>query len=192
VPLAGEFQAANASLAIAACRAFDPAGVGDDAVERGLERVRFPGRIETVQSTPLVVLDGAHNPEKMASLMRNLGGLFPGRRVICVFGVLETKSFDEMLEILAPHVAVLVATAPKVFAKPPVSAAALGERAGRAIDNVIVEEDALAAVERALSLAGVDDLVLVTGSLYLVGNVRERWYPTVRILEQGTSWPVDG
>jgi dihydrofolate synthase/folylpolyglutamate synthase len=54
---------------------------------------------------------------------------------------------------------------------------------------VWTEPDPLAAVDRALELAGAGDLILVTGSLYLVGNVRERWYPTERILEQGSCWP---
>ena len=56
--------------------------------------------------------------------------------------------------------------------------------------EVTAEDDPLRAIETALEWAGPDDVVLVTGSLYLVGNIRERWYPTERILKQGTLWPA--
>jgi dihydrofolate synthase/folylpolyglutamate synthase len=189
--LPGRFQAANAAMASAICRAFDPALVSDDAIVAGLAAARFPGRMELVQRSPLVVLDGAHNPEKVSSLVRELEPLFPGRRVVLVFGVLESKSHAEMLAQLLPHVQALVATAPRVLAKPPVSAA---DVAAQAPDGLLaqIEPDPLRAVETALQLAGPDDVVLVTGSLYLVGNVRERWDPSAAILEQGTCWPAAG
>jgi dihydrofolate synthase/folylpolyglutamate synthase len=189
--LPGRFQAANAALALAICRAFDAELVSDDAIRAGLAAARFPGRMELVQRSPLVVLDGAHNPEKVASLVRELEPLFPVRRVVLVFGVLESKSHAQMLAQLLPHVQALVATAPRVLAKPPVSAADVAAHAPDDLPTNI-EPDPLRAVETALQLAGPDDVVLVTGSLYLVGNVRERWYPSARILEQGTCWPVAG
>jgi dihydrofolate synthase/folylpolyglutamate synthase len=189
VPLSGDFQAGNAALAIAACRAFAADAVDDAALAAGLAATRFPGRLEIVQRGPLVVLDGAHNPEKVGSLVANLGGLFPNRRVIAVVGVLESKSYAEMLALLGPHVDVLIATAPQVFAKPPVSAADLAAAAASWVDEVASVPEPPAAVARALDIAGSDDLVLVTGSLYLVGNVRERWHPLEAVLSQGTSWP---
>ena len=185
--LPGTFQAANSALAVAICRAFD-ADVTDDAIAVGLAAARFPGRMEVVQRDPLVVLDGAHNPEKIDSLVRELGPLFPGRRVVLVFGVLESKSHAEMLATLLPRVQALVATAPRVLAKPPVSAEDVAALAPSDLPTRI-EPDPLCAVTAALELAGAGDVVLVTGSLYLVGNVRERWYPSAAILEQGTCWP---
>src|SRR5207247_1965437 len=147
-------------------------------------QVRFPGRLEVVQQTPLVVLDGAHNPDKVAALARDLDQLFPGRRVVLVFGVLESKSYAEMFNLLAPRVSALVATAPRVLAKPPVGAAEIAALALPSANAVLTEPDPLRAVAAALRLAAPEDLVLVTGSLYLVGNVRERWYPSAAILQQ--------
>jgi dihydrofolate synthase/folylpolyglutamate synthase len=187
VGLAGAFQATNAATAVAVARAFDPA-VSDAEIASGLRAARFPGRVEVVQRSPLVLLDGAHNPEKVASLRANLAPLFGDRRIVLIFGALESKSFAEMLDIMLPDVAVLVATAPGVLAKPSVTAEQIAAHAPAGLP-VWVEPDPLDAVERALELAGPGDLVLVTGSLYLVGNVRERWYPTARILAQGTCWP---
>jgi dihydrofolate synthase/folylpolyglutamate synthase len=187
VRLAGSFQATNAATAVAVARAFDPA-VSDEAIEIGLRAARFPGRVEVVQRSPLVLLDGAHNPEKVASLRGNLALLFGDRRIVLVFGALESKSFAEMLDIMLPDVAALVATAPSVLAKPSITAEQIAAQAPSGLP-VWTEPDPLAAVDRALELAGAGDLILVTGSLYLVGNVRERWYPTERILEQGSCWP---
>ncbi len=190
VRLPGSFQATNAATAIEVARAFDSTRVSNQTIDAGLLAARFPGRMETVQCEPLVLLDGAHNPEKVASLVQNLDVLYPDRRRILVFGALESKSYAEMLEALLPGTAALIATVPNVLAKPSTSASDI---AALAPDGVIVEtiEDPIVATERAIDMAEPDDLVVITGSLYLVGNVRERWYPTERILSLGTCWPQD-
>jgi dihydrofolate synthase / folylpolyglutamate synthase len=188
VTLPGTFQAVNAATAIAICRAFAPERVTAEVIEQGLAGTHFPGRMEIVQQSPLVVLDGAHNPEKIASLARNLDLLFPGRRRILVFGALESKSYAEMYAALAPTISALVATAPDVLAKPSTTAEDIAALASSGL-AVYVEPSPSNAVARAIALAGSDDLVIVTGSLYLIGNVRDRWYPTEQILEQATSWP---
>jgi dihydrofolate synthase/folylpolyglutamate synthase len=189
VPLPGTFQAANGVLAAAVARSLPEGSVADDIIQRGFDATRFPGRMEIVQANPLVLLDGAHNPQKIAGLAENLALLFPGRRIIGVFGVLESKSYVEMLAELTPHLSALVATAPKVYAKPPVSAGQVAEEARNRLGVVEEFDEPLEALQRALELAGPNDIVLVTGSLYLIGNVREHWYPTGRILAQGTMWP---
>ncbi|MDQ3548485.1 MAG: Mur ligase family protein, partial [Chloroflexota bacterium] len=168
VQLPGSFQAVNAATAIAIARAFDAERISNDVIAAGLSATRFPGRMETVQRAPLVLLDGAHNPEKVASLASNLKELYPGRRKILVFGALESKNYHEMLEALLPEASVLIATAPKVFAKPSTTAADI---AAFAPPEMVVEtiDDPVAAVGRALELATSGDLVVVTGSLYLIG-----------------------
>ncbi|HYI14476.1 MAG TPA: folylpolyglutamate synthase/dihydrofolate synthase family protein [Thermomicrobiales bacterium] len=188
VRLPGTFQAANAATAMSIARAFDAERVTDAAIESGLKATRFPGRMETVQRDPLVLLDGAHNPEKVASLVRNLDALYSSRRRILVFGALESKSYQEMLESLLPGTNVLIATSPQVFAKPSTTAAEIAALAPADLEVEAID-DPIAAANRAVELAGPNDIVVITGSLYLVGNVRERWYPTKRILELGTCWP---
>ncbi len=188
VPLIGHFQAANASLAIAICRSLDQLELTPETIQAGLSATRFPGRMETVQTSPLVILDGAHNPEKMAGMVSTIRKVTGDRKIIVVFGVLESKDYADMWKLLKPLASRLIATSPYVQAKPPVPAATIAELAGsdmpaEAFDNV---RDA---VNRALELSGPDDAVLVTGSLYLVGNAREHWFPTNNILDQGTLWP---
>ncbi len=188
VPLIGHFQAANASLAIAICRALGRPEITTESIQAGLSATRFPGRMETVQTAPLVVLDGAHNPEKMGGLVSTIRTVTGDRKIILVFGVLESKDYSDMWHLLRPLASHLIATAPHVQAKPSVVAATIAELAG---DDMPAEsfDDPLDAVRRALELAGPDDAVLVTGSLYLVGNIREHWFPTEQILSQGTLWP---
>lgn len=187
--LPGTFQAANAALALAAARALPDADIPERALRDGLLHARFPGRMEVVQDAPAVMLDGAHNPQKIEGLSENLGILFPDRRIVLVFGVLESKSFRPMLDALLPLVSTAIATSPRVYAKPPVSAAEIAGQVRSAGVSVDAEDDPLAAIEHAIRQAGEDDVVLVTGSLYLVGNIRERWYPMAKILSQGTIWP---
>ncbi|MBX6342342.1 MAG: bifunctional folylpolyglutamate synthase/dihydrofolate synthase, partial [Thermomicrobiaceae bacterium] len=115
LPLAGAFQAANAATAIAAARALRdlPRGpISDDAIAAGLAATRFPGRMEIVQERPQVVLDGAHNPQKMASLAASLPLLGRPERRIVVLGVLEGHDAEALARIVAPLADEVVATAP--------------------------------------------------------------------------------
>lgn len=190
VPLPGTFQATNAAMAVEVARRFTRDSLPIEAIRHGLASARFPGRMELVQRAPRVLLDGAHNPEKVASLAQNLQQLFPDTRKLIVFGALESKAHAEMLGSLSPLASVVVATMPRVLAKPPTDANAIAADVTGAAD-VIVEPSPERAIEAALERAGPDDLVVVTGSLYLVGNIRERWYPSGAILAQDTCWPEE-
>jgi len=188
VALPGTFQAANAAVAVEVARRFTHDHLPVGILREGLAAARFPGRMELVQRDPRVLLDGAHNPEKVASLARNLAQLYPDRRKLVIFGALDSKSHGEMIASLAPLAGLVVATMPRVLAKPPTEAAAIAGEVTAGVE-VVVEPAPERALDIALERAGPDDLVVVTGSLYLVGNVRERWYPTAEILRQGTCWP---
>ena len=199
IALAGSFQVANGATAVAAIRALVETTPGftvpDAAIRAGLAATRIPGRCETVGGEPRVLLDGAHNPEKMAALaaaLPTLAPVEPGRRRIAVLGVLEAKEHAAMLAALAPRIDELIATSPQVLAKPSAAAGALAATAREIgfTGPITIEPEPGAALERALSHAGAGDRVLVTGSLYLVGNVRERWFPTAEIVRQRTPWPV--
>jgi dihydrofolate synthase/folylpolyglutamate synthase len=197
--MSGRYQATNAALAIEAVRALAPYGFAapDDAVATGLAQARLPGRFETVQEAPRVVLDGAHNLQKIEALMDDLPAILPrpaGGRLIVVLGVLEAKDHAHIAARVAADADELVLTRPRVLAKAGASPAALAEDARRAgfAGPVQLVDDPIAAIETALTRvdAARGDAVLVTGSLYLVGNVRGRWYPENAIILQRTPWPV--
>jgi dihydrofolate synthase/folylpolyglutamate synthase len=198
IGLAGSFQAANGSLAVAAVRALASSGfeIGPDAIAEGLRNARIPGRVEYVPDRVTVLLDGAHNEDKIGALARDIPELLPvgdhGRR-IGVVGALEAKQADRMLAQLAPHIDDLVTTSPQVMAKASREASELAEvAAGLGFrGSVVVEPDPRQAIDVAIERARPDkgDAVLVTGSLYLVGNIRERWFRGDDIVESRSSWP---
>jgi len=171
--LPGGFQRDNASVALTALalvRGRFPCG--PEAVRRGLATVVWPGRLACVREHPLVLLDGAHNPEGIAALAAELPALVGGRRVVLVFAVMADKAWPAMLGRLVPQVAAAIVT--RVGRR----GLAPGVLAAGCAGRVPVEpiEDARAALRAALSRAGPDDVVLVTGSLFLVGEAyAELW-----------------
>lgn len=196
--LAGRFQAVNGATAVATVNALRALGfdIPDAAVREGLAAARIAGRAERVQERPAVLLDGAHNPEKVGALAGDLPDLLPrpdgGRRIV-VLGALEAKQADEMIARLAPAMDILVATSPQVLAKHATTATRIGAIArGVGFEGEIVAEPEPArALEIALARVNdpVRDAVLVTGSLYLVGNVRGRWFREDEMIAQRTCWP---
>ncbi|MGC4192703.1 MAG: Mur ligase family protein [Thermomicrobiales bacterium] len=200
IALGGRFQARNGAAAVAAIRAAAPAllhrtglPIGDDAIETGLRTARIPGRVELLHDRVPVLLDGAHNAEKVAALAADVPAFLPtpeGRR-ITVLGALETKQADEMIASLVPVVDEIVATSPQVLAKEAREAESIAEIARRVGFHgpLTVEPDSHRAIERALAAAGTKDAILVTGSLYLIGNVRGRWFGEAAIALQQTPWP---
>lgn len=202
VALGGHFQARNGMAAVAAVRAAAPAliaatglPIGEDAIHAGLRAARIPGRMELMRGRVPVVLDGAHNPEKVAALAASIPAFLPvpGGRRIAVLGALEAKQADEMIASLMPVIDEIVATSPQVLAKEARAAESLAAAARQVgfAGRLTIEPEPHRAVERALAAAGPRDAILVTGSLYLVGNVRSRWYREEAIVLQQTSWPEE-
>ncbi|HEV2527085.1 MAG TPA: Mur ligase family protein [Thermomicrobiales bacterium] len=194
----GRFQAGNAAVALATARAF--AGVQgfvlpEDAIRTGLSRGRIPGRFEVIPARdgqPTVILDGAHNPQKVGALVRSVTDLATSDGgLVVVLGALEAKQIDEMVSTIAPVAGTILATSPRVLAKAGADADALAAAIARSgfTGTVIAEPEPSVALERAISIAGPDGAVLVTGSLYLIGNIRGRWYANDAITLQQTPWP---
>ena len=186
----GAWQAENAALACATVEEVlpDRAGLDDGVLARALARTRLQGRLERAMREPLVILDGAHNPQKSAALARSLPRLIGGRRLVVVLGVMGYK---KARDVLAPLVAIadsVVFTQADVYVKKAYRARELGELFGDR--RSLVVEDPGEALDAGIAAAGSDGAVCVTGSLYLAGKVRERWWPTEQIVSQRTPWPI--
>lgn len=187
-PRAG-FQNANAALAIAAVDVLaHEFGVALDGVviERALRGVAVPGRFEQMQSDPVVILDSAHNPHKTQALAASVAARFPDRPLTVVMGVIARKEADGMVEALRPIADRFIATQPHVFGKPGQPPDRLAQRM-RAIapDALVTTADSInTALDGALGQAARDEIILVTGSIYLVGAARERWVPSGAQLRQ--------
>lgn len=182
--LLGPFQHQNAALAIAAARAFD-LRLSDAAVAKGLRRAWLPGRMEKMQDRPIVILDGAHNPDKMAAAAQAMAALYPDQRRVVVLGLKSDKAVRDVLPLALRGATALVATQFGVKGLwTPIPAAELAAQAQALFPDlpILVEPDARQATRQALALAAPDDVVWVTGSLYLVGDVREGWVSAEKLL----------
>ena len=173
MPLIGAHQIVNAATAVAALEALSERGfvVERDAVTAGLVVLSWPARVEVVQERPYIVVDVAHNPASLVALRETLEALFPARRIILVFGMVATHDHHASTSLIAPLADTVVVTTPHHLK--PLPAAVLAEEVRRYVPRVEVIEDREAAVDRALALAEDDDVVVVTGSFFLVGEVRE-------------------
>jgi dihydrofolate synthase/folylpolyglutamate synthase len=172
LPLHGAHQADNAAIALAAVEAFFARRVDDEVVREGFAAVTSPGRFEIVGREPTVVLDAAHNVDGARACRDTLHEEFTlSGTIIVVVGLLGGRDVTEMLEALgATDAGFLIACtpdSPRAIPAPEVAAAAT--ELGIVAESVPSVEDA---VERARALATVDDLILVTGSLYVVGPAR--------------------
>ena len=184
------------ALAAAAVAELPPSdfSVTEDQVRTGIAQMRIPGRIERVQQSPLVLLDGAHNPQKIGALAANLEMLAPagsgGMRTV-IFGALDSKNHWEMLAALIPYAGRFVFTTPQVVGKQGYPPGELVEQV-RALGfrgEAFVVPQPLEALKFAFATSGPDDAIVVTGSMYLAGNIREYWYSTWDIVLQRTPWP---
>jgi dihydrofolate synthase/folylpolyglutamate synthase len=178
--LHGRHQTGNAGVAVAAAEALEGAGfcVPGGAVRTGLEAVRWPGRLETVQGSPRVLLDGAHTRSSLSMLSRYLGEaawLPPHDQRAVVFGASKDKPLGTMLAAvlrMGRHVILTKSSHPKAA-----SACELVQRVGtRGGGAVVACEPAAEALRLARALATPEGLVVVTGSLYLVGDLRGKMY----------------
>ena len=173
LPLLGEHQKANAALALATVEVLqNKIPVSDAAIRNGLATVAWPGRLQLVvrPSGQKILLDGAHNVAGAKTLRKTVENNFPVEKRTLILGALQDKDWRQICEVLAPLAA-------RIFTVPVASERAANPRelaaACRAVNPAagIVAGESLA---EALTGAEADDFVLITGSLYLVGEALER------------------
>ena len=173
VHLLGAHQLKNAAVALETISVLRKAGweIPDEAVVQGMDATRWPGRFEVLQDNPLVIVDGAHNPQGIESLIAAVKEYLPGQHIVCVTGVLADKDWKPMMDRLKTVVSDFVAVTPD-------SPRALGNvRLARYLTDrehwVSVADDVekglTGALERAKATGG---MVLACGSLYMAADVR--------------------
>lgn len=173
--LPGRFQLQNALNAVAAARYLQAREyrISDAAIAEGIARATWPGRLEKLRSRPDLYLDGAHNPSAARELAEFLAQNFPGRKIRLVFGALRDKAVDEIAGILFPLATEVILTQPQTTRA--ISVAQLSELTAHHAARLEVLAEPDAALEHALGRSGEDDAVIVAGSLYLVGQLRQYW-----------------
>ena len=173
VPLHGYHQADNAAIAVVAVESFFDRALDDEVVRQAFQSVTMPGRFEVVSHAPLVILDGAHNPDGARAASRTLREEFDvaGRRVLVV-GMLGGRDIVEMLDALDVRGAdlVIACTPRSPRAVPSADIAAVVRAMGVMVEQI---DDVATAVQRAVDVSTEDDVVLVAGSLYVAGAARD-------------------
>jgi dihydrofolate synthase/folylpolyglutamate synthase len=183
VPLAGEFQAMNASLAIKAVslalkraeeRKSGSAGGDIQAIKAGLASTRLRGRLEIINSDPLVIIDGAHNVGAAEALAQVARKYLNDRKIILVLGIMADKDIKGVLDALLPISFETIFTAPAYArAESPRRLAALAESSGFANISVaatVTDAIATARDRQASCRDSIPPAILITGSFYTTGE----------------------
>ncbi|MEW5899769.1 MAG: folylpolyglutamate synthase/dihydrofolate synthase family protein [Bacillota bacterium] len=173
LPLLGRHQLANAATAVATTEVLIEKGYGisREAIYRGMINTYWPARLEIFPGEPLVVIDGAHNYAGAKSLRRAWDDYFPRRGIILVLGMLGDKERARVVQELAPRVRAVVVTKP---ASPRAQDwQSMAAEARRHVREVYAIEAIREAVAKALRIARRDEVVCITGSLYMVAEARE-------------------
>jgi dihydrofolate synthase/folylpolyglutamate synthase len=176
--LSGRFQLHNAFTAATAARLLAERGlpVTGESIERGIASARWPGRLERIATRPDLYLDGAHNPAGARELLKFWEENFAGRRIVLVYGAMRDKAVDEIAGLLFPRADAVILTEPRQPRA--VSAPVLAEITGHLaadVTKVTIVRDPAEAFEHSLRVAQPEDAIFVTGSLYLVGDLRDYW-----------------
>ena len=175
--LRGRHQVENALTVVAASRELARLGypVSQASLVEGLATARWPGRLEQVHAAPSVFLDGAHNPAGARALANYWEEHCAGRRIVLVYGAMRDKAVPEIVEILFPRAAAVVLTRPEQSRA--AQSETLQDISRHLNANLVIEPSPTSALDRALELAGphADAVVFVTGSLFLVGDVKRSW-----------------
>ncbi len=179
------YQVENASLALAAINLLkDSFGfdINEEKLSKSLEKIKIPGRFEIVKKSPLIILDGAHNPAKIKTFLSSLTLLIPNRRFIFILAFKKGKDIENMLRRISPHAETIVLTQfSKVtdmgshFATPTVELENILKKL-KFPRKILIEKNSAKALTKAKKLYNKNTPTVVTGSLYLVGEIRDLFY----------------
>jgi dihydrofolate synthase/folylpolyglutamate synthase len=182
IPLPGDHQRENLSLALAACELVFHKFKGTDSryalspalVKQGLAIAKWPGRLEVVMEAPLVILDGAHNLKAAQLLGRYLSRNLSDKKLTLVVGILDDKPYKEMLKHLVPCAQRIIITRAKIdrSLETWVLKAAIEKITDKKIEVI---EDVQTAVTHAISTCSDADAVCIAGSLYVAGEAKEKF-----------------
>jgi dihydrofolate synthase/folylpolyglutamate synthase len=171
----GRHQAENASVAVMAARRLDGLGlrVPEAAVVRGLATARLPARIERLSSSPLVVIDAAHNVASMESLLDTLAPVLTARRPrVLVFAASNDKQIEEMLAVATGRFDHVVLTRYSTNRRGATLERLLAAAKAAGLPRPLTTATPATAVRRAKSLAGRDGVVCIAGSFFLAAELR--------------------
>lgn len=169
--LLGEHQILNCAVAVKVIEILSKIqGFKIKDIEKGIENSKWIGRLEILNKNPLVVIDGAHNIQGITTLKENVIKYFNYENIILLIGILADKQVEDMINIIAPMSKGIIALTPHS------NRAELGAELKKEIEKVNANVESFDSYEegfrKALEISGDNDLILVTGSLYMIGEMR--------------------
>jgi len=166
VNLKGDHQLGNAAIALCTAELLSMLGFGMDQREvyAGLSQVTWPGRLQITKEKPTIILDGAHNVDGIRTLVNFLKKQFPDRKRLLIFGVMKDKEYEKMLEELLPSVDEVI------FTSSTNERALLPESMEKFAPKAVIANDAARALKKVKSMSEENDVIIITGSLYLIGE----------------------
>jgi dihydrofolate synthase/folylpolyglutamate synthase len=180
LPLPGRFQVRNALTAIAAAQMLAERGapIDNEAISRGIAATSWPGRLERIAGVQgelrEIYVDGTHNPAGAREIAVFWEQQLPGRKIFLIYGAMRDKAVDEIAGLLFPRAETVIFTAPQGQPRA-ISAGVLADMTSHHARSAEVIPDPAQALERALELASPEDVIFITGSLFLVGDLRKYW-----------------
>ena len=174
--LPGRFQVQNALTAATAALLLRERGfaIAESAITAGISSARWPGRLERISEHPAIYLDGAHNPAAARELKAFWEENFAGRRIHLIYGAMRDKAVDEVAGLLFPLAESVFLTQPRQSRA--ISAPLLAEMTAGLARRSTTIPDPTEALDAALATAAAGDVIFVTGSLFLVGDLRRYWF----------------
>lgn len=174
INIIGRHQIYNASLALECILILNESEnikVSENSIRNGLEKSRWMGRLEMISEEPRVLIDGAHNIQGVQALVESIENIFTYNRLILIIGLLKDKDVEQIVSIIAPKVDRILTTEPGNPRK--ISAKDLSVIVNKYNDDFEYKENIKDAIELSYKEYKENDLILVSGSLYLIGEVRK-------------------
>lgn len=172
--LLGDHQRDNMEIVLTSLDLLSKNGfvVGEDEVRSGLRKVKWPGRMEFIKAQRRFLLDGAHNPQGAEALNRAIGKYFSYKNLIVILGILGDKDQEKIIKHILSLTPIFIVTKPNNIR------VTNWRRVGEIIEKkskaqVIYEENVEEAIGKAVNLTNQEDLICITGSLYLIGEARQ-------------------
>ena len=171
----GDHQLGNAAAALSTLKVLKKEGfdVTDEAIKEGFKNAFIPGRLEIISKNPLIIIDGGHNEGCITALKKFIEENLLSRNITALLGFMKDKDYETAIKIISPYCKNIVFTlADDVRGEKAEKLYPYGEMFCK---NVYAEDDRKKAFEKARSLTGNDDVLICSGSFYLISEIRENF-----------------